>query len=124
MVAAVIAMSVLLVGCGTSTDANASSMGTLAGRVTAGPTCPVERPDHPCPPAPVIARVQAETAQGRVVASAKTNSDGHYRLGLRVGSYTLAAVTSSPLPRCATVSVTVSPNHTTIASILCDTGIR
>jgi hypothetical protein len=42
----------------------------VRGRVTAGPTCPVERPDQPCPPNPVHGRVDVLDAAGRTVADA------------------------------------------------------
>ena len=124
MVVRVAAMSLALAACGTSTMASASSTGTLTGRVTAGPTCPVERIGHPCPPESVSATVQAQTSHGHVVASTHTDTDGRYRLQLRPGTYTLVAVTPKPLPRCTPAKVTVIAAHTTTAAISCDTGIR
>jgi hypothetical protein len=118
--------SLVLAACGTSagvTTTGGPATGVVAGRVTAGPTCPVERIDHPCPARPVVADVQARAA-GRVVASTRSHADGTYRLELAGGTYTVVAVTQSMLPRCVAQTVTVTPNQTTRAAISCDTGIR
>jgi len=98
-------------------------MGVVTGRVTAGPTCPVERGGDPCPERPVVAEVQARAA-GRVVASSRSRADGTYRLELAGGTYTVVATTPNELPRCADRIVAVTEAHTTIADISCDTGIR
>jgi hypothetical protein len=118
--------SVMLVACGTPTGSPAAGRpanGFVAGRVTAGPTCPVERIGHPCPPRAVVAEVEARAA-GRVVASTRSRTDGTYRLELRGGTYTVVAVTQNMIPRCADRTVTVAATHTTSADITCDTGIR
>jgi hypothetical protein len=94
------------------------------GYVTAGPTCPVERPDQPCPPRPVAAQVDAQDASGRTVATTRTDQAGRYSLGLAAGTYTLVAVTGATYPRCPPTSVTVRPVGPTRADINCDTGIR
>lgn len=87
--------SLLLAECGTSTDPSTRggpATGVVIGRVTAGPTCPVERVGHACPPRPVVAEVQASAA-GRIVASTHSGADGSYRLELPGGTYTVVAVT-------------------------------
>lgn len=94
------------------------------GYVTAGPTCPVERPEQPCPPRPVAAQVNAQDASGRTVATTRTDQAGRYSLSLAAGSYTLVTVTGATYPRCPPTSVTVRPGGPTRADISCDTGIR
>ena len=121
---ACLAMSITLAACGSSSNASTQSTGTLSGRVTAGPTCPVERVGHPCPPAPVSATVLAKNADGTVVGTTHTDKDGRYRLRLPPGSYKLLAVTPMPLPRCPPVNVNVSASRTTRVGISCDSGIR
>jgi len=122
--AAAAAMAMTFLSCAAaSTPQQATPRGTVAGRVTAGPTCPVERAGHPCPPAPVSAEVQARVA-GRVKASTHTDADGRYALRLASGKYTLVAVTKQRYPRCAGRTVTVRAEHVTRAAITCDTGIR
>jgi hypothetical protein len=118
--AAAASLTLFVFGSGTFATPTAA----VSGRVTASPTCPVERPNHPCAPAPVSATVQATNSRGKVVASTHTDAKGRYDLQLRVGSYTLAAVTPNIFPRCSPVSVTVSGPGLTRADIACDTGIR
>jgi hypothetical protein len=118
--------SVVLAACGTHAGHSASvgpATGVVTGRVTAGPTCPVERVGHACLPMPVVADVQARAA-GRVVASGRSRADGTYRLDLPGGTYTVVAVTPNLLPRCPARTVTVTAARTISGDIACDTGIR
>ena len=101
-----------------------SSFGTLTGRVTAAPTCPVERLDHPCPPAPVVATVQAKSREGRVIRSTRTDATGGYSMRVPVGEYRMIAQATKPSARCEAMNAKVVADHTTRASISCDTGIR
>src|SRR5207244_5085437 len=89
--------------------------------VSAVPTCPVERPDHPCPPRPVSAEVDARQG-ARTVASATSDGQGAYRMSLAPGRYTLVVVTNSSFPRCPSVDVTVPSGPPVRADISCDTG--
>lgn len=96
----------------------------IYGRITAGPTCPVERPDQPCPPRPVVATVEAQHRH-HTVASAKSNSAGDYAVGVpRAGTYTVVVDTGSTFPRCPTKTVTVAKSQSVQVDITCDTGIR
>ena len=94
------------------------------GYVTAGPTCPVERPDQPCPPQPVSARIDARTSSDVTVASTHSDSYGRYVLDLSPGSYALVIGFSSGWPLCPDTPITVQPGSATRADISCDTGIR
>ncbi|NUP75728.1 MAG: carboxypeptidase regulatory-like domain-containing protein [Sinomonas sp.] len=96
----------------------------LYGYVTAGPTCPVERPGHPCPPRPVSASIEARKPDGVTVASTFSDSYGRYALDISPGSYLLVVVTPSPFPRCPETPVTVRPGSAARADVSCDTGIR
>jgi hypothetical protein len=91
------------------------------GVVGAGPTCPVERVDQPCPPRPVSAEVEARTRDARLVAKAASANNGRYDLALTPGVYILTVVTSG-LPRCPPVMITVKSGAATHANITCDTG--
>lgn len=71
------------------------------GYVIAGPTCPVERPDQPCPPRPVSAHIQAQDSSGRDLAATDSDSSGRYQLPLPPGTYTLTATTGSAPTRAA-----------------------
>ncbi len=96
----------------------------VRGRITAGPTCPVERPDQPCPPNPVHGRVDAVDATGRTVAGASTDDAGRYATSLPSGQYTLRVLTDGPFPRCPDTAVTVTEGSPVTSDIDCDTGIR
>ena len=92
--------------------------------MSAGPTCPVERIDSPCPPRPVAAEIDAVDAGGRPAGSTRSGADGTYRLGLGPGSYTLTVATGSAFPRCPSTAVVVPAAGVATANIACDTGIR
>ncbi len=94
------------------------------GYVTAGPTCPVERPDQPCPPRPVTAEVDALDASSALVAKGQSDAAGRYSLSLAAGSYTLTVSSGMTFPRCPAIAVTVHAGTPTRADISCDTGIR
>ncbi len=96
----------------------------VRGRVTAGPTCPVERPDQPCPPSPVHGRVDAVNSAGNTAGSATTDDAGRFAITLPQGDYTLRVVTDGSFPQCSDVSVTVTAGPPATADIDCDTGIR
>jgi hypothetical protein len=124
------AVLVVLAGCGGSNPSGAGSPssssttdGRVSGVVTAGPTCPVERADEPCPPRPVSAEIDARTPAGNRVAATHTDADGRYEVRLPRGSFVLSVVTNG-LPRCPATQVTVTSAGDVTADITCDTGIR
>ncbi|GAC1376096.1 MAG: hypothetical protein NVSMB32_18780 [Actinomycetota bacterium] len=96
----------------------------VRGTVEASPTCPVERPDHPCPARPVQAQVTARNLQGATAGTTRSLADGRYALALPAGHYTLSADPGAVFPRCAPTAVTVAPGQVVMAAISCDTGIR
>jgi hypothetical protein len=98
--------------------------GGAYGYVTAGPVCPVERADQPCPPRPVVARIEAQDASGHTVGATDSDSSGYYLLALSPGRYTLTATTGTTYPRCQPIELTVSADTSTLVDISCDTGIR
>jgi hypothetical protein len=99
----------------------------VAGRVAAGPTCPVEVPGDPsCNPRPVAGAVLVVTgAGGAEVARLTTDATGLFRLGLLPGDYTLVPQpveglmgTAAPMP------FTVTEGSETFLDVAYDTGIR
>jgi len=97
---------------------------SVYGYVTAGPTCPVERPDQPCPPRPLAAHIQAQDPAGHIVGVAESDSGGRYLLALPAGRYTVTASSGTTYPHCQPTPVTVGGGAPTRADISCDTGIR
>jgi hypothetical protein len=92
--------------------------------VSAGPTCPVERVGSPCPPRPLSAEVEARDPAGHLAATARSGSDGRYRLPLPPGQYTLSVASSGSFPRCPTATATVVAGELATVDVSCDTGIR
>jgi hypothetical protein len=101
----------------------------VSGRVTAGPTCPVERfpPDPACAPRAVAGAVLVVTDDsGREVARATSDANGDFAIALSPGGYVL---TPQPV---AGIMGTAAPQPFTIASagssvtldVEYDTGIR
>jgi hypothetical protein len=98
-------------------------------KVTAGPTCPVQRtpPDPKCGPRPIDAVVSfAALPSRRTAARTRTGSDGRSSRAIAAGRYRVTARPSGggPYPRCSPVDVVVRPGRYTSVSINCDSGIR
>jgi hypothetical protein len=107
-------------------SAAATSTG-VAGRVTAGPTCPVERPGDPaCAPRPVSGALLLITGAGGVaVGQVTTDASGLFRLGLEAGDYTLEPQpVDGLLGTAAAVTFTVTEDAQTFLEVDYDTGIR
>jgi hypothetical protein len=101
--------------------------GTLAGDVVAGPTCPVAQAENPCPPKAVPDReVMVKTADGQVVATAITDTQGHFSVSVTRGTY-VVEVSLTPgfgLRQTQVVHVIVLAGQTAYVKIELDTGIR
>ncbi len=98
-----------------------TSASGIDGKVEAGPTCPVERVDEPCPARPVTDATV--TARGPRTKSTKTNSKGAFTLRLEPGTYQVSAESRSVFG-CGSKSVKVVAHRYTHVTIDCDTGIR
>ena len=115
---------------GTSTPgAEASStQGTLAGNVVAGPTCPVERAEDPCPPKAVPNRaVEILGTNGAVVTTATTDSKGHFSVALTPGTYTVTVPIQQGqigMRQESNITASVIAGQVTTVKIMLDTGIR
>ena len=98
----------------------------IKGVVEVGPTCPVERINSPCPPHPLAATVVVRDGSGAEVTRFRSGADGHFKLDLTPGRYTLLGLTigSSFLPRPIPTSVTVTQGAYTSVNIEYDSGIR
>jgi len=99
----------------------------VGGRVTGGPTCPVERPGDPACAARLVAGavLVVKDGGGTEVARFTTDASGFYRIALPAGSYTLEAgpvegFMSGPKPE----AFTVNGGAMTALDLSYDTGIR
>jgi hypothetical protein len=118
---ATLVLSLVLVAC--AKGAGGSPSGGIEGVVTAGPTCPVETLDSPCPPTPWQGTVRATASDGSTF-EATTDADGRYRLALPAGSYEVAAVIEGGGPPTASpVPITIADAMQTL-DLEVDTGIR
>jgi len=118
----------------TPTAVGATGDSGIEGVVLAGPTCPVERIDSPCPDRPVsipIAVYYFRAAQASPLAVVVSDDAGRFRVALPPGRYVLAGAPCAPgagcapLPRLgASPPVDVRPGGYTEVTLTADTGIR
>jgi Carboxypeptidase regulatory-like domain len=106
-------------------NANAAT-GLLQGKVTMGPTMPVERAGGPPAIAPVAgASVNITDTSGVPIASAITGADGTYSVPVAPGDY---LITVTPprrmLNKLVQRQVTIATGARTVLDITLDTGIR
>lgn len=93
------------------------------GTVMAGPTCPVVRPDNPCPDRPVETDLRLAPANGSKAITGHSGADGRFRIEAPAGHYRLTATYASG-PGCQPVDLDVKAGRFTHADVSCDTGIR
>ncbi|MGH8991883.1 MAG: hypothetical protein ACRDZ7_10205, partial [Acidimicrobiia bacterium] len=99
----------------------------VVGFVHAGPTCPVEQYENPCPPDyPVETTLRLLRPDGSVAAKGVTNPDGTFGIAVEPGKYQLVADNNGGfMPGgCPAVDVVVEPDRWARADMACDTGIR
>jgi hypothetical protein len=110
----------------TTTPVPAADSG-ITGLTVVDGGCPVLRLDSPCPDRLLPAHLTVTDAgSGTLVATADTDSAGHFRLPLRPGRYLVHAVNQNgtPLPRAAPITTTVTAGRYTTLTIRFDSGIR
>jgi hypothetical protein len=125
-VVATAAVGLLLAGGGVAAaGAHAHPKVRVSGTVTAGPACPVERVDQPCPPRPVNgATVELLRSNGKVTASTHTDASGKFRLAAAPGHYVLRAINAGGYRSEATKSVTLRAGKPKTVNLTVDSGIR
>jgi carboxypeptidase family protein len=115
---------IVLLSAGVACASRASApSGGIEGRVTIGPTCPVEQLGSPCPPGVWTGTVRATSSDG-AVHEVTTGSDGSYRLALAPGTYTVTPVVQTggpPTAHPATVTVGTTMQR---LDLQLDSGIR
>jgi hypothetical protein len=124
---AALAVGAALAACGSGGGATIVP-GTLTGDVVAGPTCPVEQVNNPCPPKIIADReVKILTTSGQVAATATTDAQGHFSVSLPPGAY-VVQVTIVPgqvgMRQTTPGDVNVASGQSSYIKIELDTGIR
>ena len=111
---------------GGQADGSTEPYGTLTGTITRGPMSPVSRPGAPSSPVPVAgAELKILDLKGTVVATARTDSGGNYRVNLPPGNYRAERGTGfSGAARNLPAIIAISPAGQTRLDIWVDTGIR
>lgn len=110
----------LALGCGTAGGGTATG---LKGRVMRGPITPVCRTNVPCDePARGVKLLFSRS--GKVVATARTNDKGRYRVTLRPGRYAVRTNRIGPERRTSPSSATVPSDRVKRRDFFLDTGIR
>ena len=104
-----------------------ADVGSLSGKVTAGPFCPVERVGVPCPVPPDAYSsrdVRIYKTDGTTLVTTKNlNADGTYKLELPAGEY-IAEVVGFGMRGNERFRVKILTAQTTELNFNIDTGIR
>ena len=103
--------------------ADTSGATGIAGTVTLGPTCPVQRIDSPCPDRPYEARLTL-WRNGDKIAETRSGADGRFRFDVPAGTYLLIGESVSTLPRGSEQEVRVVDGQVTTVRVSYDSGIR
>lgn len=109
---------------GTPTSGRPQPAVEVRGTVLRAPTCPVERIDSPCPPAPAPGATVTAVSGSVRVATAIADGAGRFSLHLAPGSYVLTASHAGGIPNSrASATVHVGARSVTVTLTL-DSGIR
>ena len=99
----------------------------IEGKITIGPTCPVERvpPDPNCADKPYQATIVVKTAdEQQELSSFSSDQDGTFKVKLAPGTYMLVPENKGIYPRGQSQKVVVKVNNFTQVNISFDSGIR
>ncbi len=98
----------------------------IKGKVTIGPTCPVEMnpPDPNCVPKPYAANLVAINRITAEKKEFKVSEDGSFNIKLPPADYSIRNADTAILPRMEDQEITVYPHKYTEIDIVFDSGIR
>lgn len=123
-----------LAGLATELLSNPSELPTsrsgVQGQSVIGPACPVQQENDAaaaCPDKqPYQSIITVFDAQNVQVTSFQTDAEGHFKIALQPGEYTLLPETplNSPYPRAEKVRVTVDEGEFVQVEVVFDSGIR
>lgn len=118
----------LQAGCGSSEpaqDGGASGDSGVDGTVTVGPTCPgpsILGDTRDCSEPLATGLRVVDSSTGVEVAETASDDQGHFRVGLAPGKYTITTVDGSLLA--TPVEVTVQSQRYSETDVLVDSGVR
>ncbi len=95
----------------------------IAGTVTIGPSCPVQRIDSPCPDRPYAATITI-WQEGRKTTETRSDASGHFVAELAPGTYRVVGESAGAFPRGVEVTATVERGRLTPVQLQYDSGIR
>ena len=99
------------------------SSAEVTGLTVAGPRCPVQSADNPCPPTPVSVHILVEDRNGHRVTTFQSGPDGRFDIRLPAGEYTFS--TTDPAgPRLTPRRITLVAGVVYNVRLDLDTGIR
>ena len=126
IILAVLLVSMVSSACAGTTDGTgAGSDSGIRGVVVAGPQCPVESADSPCPDEPVPNTEIQVKRSGEVVATATSDEEGEFEIALPPGEYSLETVADMVgMGYAKAIDVTVTDRAFVQVSVVIDTGIR
>lgn len=113
----------ILAACGDGTGDGDGASG-IRGRAIAGPQCPVEMAESPCPDLPWEGTVVASATDSGETFTTSTDADGRFEMSLRPGTYEVTIDAASTPPTAASQTVTVEDGSFTEIEVFVDTGIR
>ena len=123
---AVLLLSMVAAACAKAANGTGSGSGSgIRGVVVAGPQCPVESAESPCPDEPVPNTELQVKRSGAVVATATSDAAGVFRIEVPPGAYTVEAIADMVgMGYAKPVDVTVTEGAFAQVSVVIDTGIR
>jgi hypothetical protein len=124
-------LALVLAACNATEQSTVQQNGLIKsgikGRVTIGPTCPVQRLDDPnCDDLAYPAVIHVNTTNGIWVTRFEADAQGMFKIELEPGQYTIEPQTPMEklFPRPANQDVTVIAGAFTIVTIQYDSGLR
>lgn len=114
----------LLPACGGSPLLGPDADQGIDGTVLIGPQCPVQSPDNPCPDEPYQATIRILDWGQHEITTVRSDTAGHFRVGLEPGSYVLVPENGDPYPSATEQAVNVGKGIWSTVTITYDTGIR
>ena len=117
------------IGCQAVEDgiSNAETVNSgIEGRMMRGPMCPAINSAEPCPDAPFSASFEVFDNQGNLVVRFDSDEQGHFKIALAPGVYTIVPTEDAPLmqPTLQKEEVEALANRFVEVTLRFDTGIR